>query len=134
MKKILLFAIAGFFFAANSNAQVKRDVPQSQQMQSDSSHHHERGMMMDQLNLTPDQKSQMKALHENMKQQREAITNDETLTADQKKEKMKELHKSQSDKVNAILTPAQQEKMKELRKERMKNHKMNHNVQQGEAS
>ncbi len=133
MKKILLFAIAGFFFAANSNAQVKREVPQSQQTQSDSSHH-KRGMMMDQLNLTPDQKSQMKTLHENMKQQREAITNDASLTADQKKEKMKELHKSQSDKVNAILTPGQQEKMKELRKERMKNHKMNHNVQQGEAS
>jgi hypothetical protein len=30
-----------------------------------------------------------------MKQQRDAIKNDATLTPDQKKEKMKELHKSQ---------------------------------------
>jgi Spy/CpxP family protein refolding chaperone len=134
MKKLFLFAMAGLFFAAAGNAQVQREVPQSQQMQSDSAHHHQRGMMMNQLNLSPGQKAQMKTLHQDMKQQRESIMNDQSLTPDQKKQKMKEFRKSQSEKVNAILTPDQQQKMKELRKQRMKNHRMNHKRQQAVAS
>lgn len=132
MKKLFLFAIAGLFFAATSNAQVQREVPQSQQTQTKPSQH-QKGMM-DQLNLSPDQKSQMKTLHQDMKQQRESIMNDQTLTADQKKQKMKEFRKSQSEKVNGILTPDQQQKMKELRKQRMQNHKMNHKTQPAKAS
>ncbi|MEO8820041.1 MAG: hypothetical protein ABI374_04305 [Ginsengibacter sp.] len=132
MKKLFLFAIAGLFFAATSNAQVQRDVPQSQQTQTEPSPH-QKGMM-NQLNLTPDQKSQMKTLHQDMKQQRESIMSDQSLTADQKKQKMKEFRKSQQEKVNGILTPDQQQKMKELRKQRMKNHKMNHKMQPVKAS
>jgi Spy/CpxP family protein refolding chaperone len=60
--------------------------------------------------------------------------NDQSLTSDQKKEKMKELRKSQSEKMNTILTPDQQAKMKELRKQRMKNHKMNHGMKKSHAS
>ena len=134
MKKLFLVAIAGLFFAANSSAQAKRNVPHSQQMRSDSSRHFQKGKMQDQLNLTADQKSQMKALHQDMKQQREGIMNDQSLTSDQKKEKMKELRKSQSEKMNTILTPDQQAKMKELRKQRMKNHKMNHGMKKSHAS
>ena len=134
MKKLFLVAIAGLFFAANSNAQVKRSNPQSQQMRSDSSRHFQKGKMQDQLNLTADQKSQMKTLHQDMKQQREGIMNDQSLTADQKKEKMKDLRKSQSEKMNTILTPDQQSKMKEMRKQRMKNHKMNGGMKKNQAS
>lgn len=134
MKKLFFVAIAAIFFAANGNAQVKRDVPQSQQMPSDSSHHLKRANMMEQLNLTADQKSQMKTLHQDMKQQREGIMNDQSLTADQKKEKMKDLRKSQSEKMNTILTPDQQSKMKEIRKQRMKNHKMNRGMKKSQAS
>lgn len=134
MKKLFLVAIAGLFFAANSNAQVKRNVPQSQQMRSDSSHHFKKGKMANELNLTADQKSQMKTLHQDMKQQREAINNDQSLTADQKKQKMKDLRTSQTTKMNTILTPDQQAKMKEMRKQRMKNHKMNRGMKKSQAS
>ena len=134
MKKLFLVAIAGLFFAANGNAQVKRNVPHSQQMRSDSSRHFQKGKMQDQLNLTADQKSQMKTLHQDMKQQREGIMNDQSLTADQKKEKMKVLRKSQSEKMNTILTPDQQTKMKELRKQRMKNHNMHRGMKKSQAS
>ena len=89
---------------------------------------------MTQLNLNADQKTQMKALHQDMKQQRDAIMNDQTLTADQKKQKMKELRKAQSEKMNSILTPDQQAKMKELRKQKMKNHKMNHGMKKSQVS
>jgi Spy/CpxP family protein refolding chaperone len=125
MKKLLLFAIAGFFFATASNAQVTRDAATSQNVQSDTSHHFRKNKMMDDLNLSPDQKTQLKALHQNMKQQRDAIKNDATLTPDQKKEKMKELHKSQQDKMNSILTPDQQAKRKAFMEQRKENQKMN---------
>jgi Spy/CpxP family protein refolding chaperone len=124
MKKLFLFAIAGFFFATASNAQVRRDAPASQKVQSDTSHHFRKNMMAD-LNLTADQKAQLKSLHENMKQQREAIKNDATLTPDQKKDKMKELHKSQQEKMNSILTPDQQAKRKAFMEQRKQDHKMN---------
>ena len=60
MKKLFLFAIAGFFFATASNAQVRRDAPASQKVQSDTSHHFRKNMMAD-LNLTADQKAQLKS-------------------------------------------------------------------------
>lgn len=110
MKKLFLFALTGFFFTVSANAQIERNINPSQKVQSDSARHHHRGEMMDQLNLSPDQKSQMKSLRESDKQQREEIKNDASLTQDQKRSRMKELHKSQSEKMNSILTPDQQAK------------------------
>ena len=70
------------------------------------------GKMFKDLNLTDAQKSQMKANSENMKQQRQAISNDASLSQDQKKAKMKELHKTQKDQMNSILTADQKAKLK----------------------
>ncbi|HSV11408.1 MAG TPA: hypothetical protein VLI68_11590 [Hanamia sp.] len=125
MKKLFLIAIAGLLFAATGNAQVKRNSSQSQTVQSDSTHHFRKGSMMNNLNLTADQKAKMKELRENGKQQREAISNDASLTQDQKKEKMKELHKTQSDKMNSILTPEQQATWKANMQQMKQNRKMN---------
>ncbi len=126
MKKLFLFAAAGLLFAVTGNAQVKRNSRQSQTtVQSDTSHHFRQGTMMDNLNLTADQKAQMKTMREDAKQQREAIQNDATLTADQKKAKMKELHKTQSDKMNSILTPEQQATWKANMQQMKQNRKMN---------
>lgn len=112
MKKLFISLLAVSLFTFNGNAQTRRDVTQSQKVQSDSSRHFKRGKMMNDLNLTADQKSQMKEIQESNKQQRDAIRNDASLTLDQKKAKMKDLQKSQSDKVNSILTPDQQAKRK----------------------
>jgi periplasmic protein CpxP/Spy len=125
MKKLFLFAVAGLLFAATGNAQVKRNSPKPQTMQSDSSHHFRKGKMMDNLNLTADQKAQLKAMREDSKQQRDAIHNDASLSAEQKKAKMKELHKTQSDKMNSILTPEQQATWKANMQQMKENRKMN---------
>ena len=69
------------------------------------------------LNLTPQQEADMKSIRENMKQQAQAIKNDSSLTADQKKAKFKELRKSSHEQMMAKLTPDQQAKFKEMRKE-----------------
>ena len=69
------------------------------------------------LNLTPDQQAELKSIRENMKQQAQAIKNDSSLTADQKKAKFKELRESSHEQMMAKLTPDQQAKFKEMRKE-----------------
>jgi Spy/CpxP family protein refolding chaperone len=70
------------------------------------------------LNLTDDQKAQVKAIHENMKTQMDAVKSDTTLTAEQKQAKMKELHKSSHEQVKQLLTPDQRKQMKADEKER----------------
>lgn len=69
------------------------------------------------LNLTPEQQADLKSIRENEKQQAQAIKNDSSLTADQKKAKFKELRKSGHEQMMAKLTPDQQKKFKEMRKE-----------------
>lgn len=129
MKKLFLIVTAGFFISVGANAQVARNTNPSQKIQSDSARHHHRGELMSQLNLTPDQKSQMKSLRQSNKQEREAIMNDASLTQEQKKAKMKELHQSQSEKMNTILTPDQQAKrnayIQKMRSERKMNGRKN---------
>ena len=65
------------------------------------------------LNLTDDQKSKIKDIFSDAKSKREAIFNDTSLTEDQKKAKMKELHTGTMAKVNEVLTPEQRTQLKE---------------------
>ena len=138
MKKLFLFAIAGFLFALNTNAQVTRNTNPSQRVQSDSARQHYRGHIMDQLNLTPDQISKMKLLRQSNNQERDAINNDASLTQDQKYEKMKELRKSQSDNMNSILTPDQQAKrnayIQKMRADRKMNGKRYRNFNNSDST
>ena len=69
------------------------------------------------LNLTPEQKADLKSIRDNARQQAQAIRNDSTLTADQKKAKLKDLRKSSHQQMMSKLTPEQQQKFKEMRKE-----------------
>lgn len=124
MKKLLVIAIATCFFAVNSNAQVKRNVDPSQKTQSDSTHKNRNGKMMKDLNLTPDQKSKMKEIHQSTQQQKDAIKNDAGLTQEQKVQKFKELRSSQQEKMNSILTQDQKVKMKAMKQHRKSDSKM----------
>ena len=67
------------------------------------------------LNLTADQQSKLKAIKKDQKAQSKAIRADSSLSQEQKKQKMKELHGSFSQKKNAILTPDQIAKQDSLR-------------------
>jgi|SRR3974377_163630 len=68
---------------------------------------------INELNLTDDQKSKIKDIFTDAKSKREAIFNDASLTDDQKKAKMKELHTGTMAKVNDVLTPEQRTQLKE---------------------
>lgn len=116
MKKLLSIALGFSLFALTANAQVERKADPSQKVQRADAHKKD-GKMMKDLNLTQEQKDQMKAFHQSMKQQRDAIKNDASLSQEQKKQKMQELNKTQKEKMNSILTTEQQQKMKTERKE-----------------
>ena len=64
------------------------------------------------LNLTDDQKAKVKDIFVDAKTKRQAVSNDASLSDDQKKAKMKELHSGTMAKLNEVLTPEQQTELK----------------------
>ena len=68
------------------------------------------------LNLTADQKTKLKSLHEGVRQQIGAVRNDTTLSADDKKAKIRALHESTRQQFQAVLTPEQQQLMQNGRR------------------
>jgi Spy/CpxP family protein refolding chaperone len=68
-----------------------------------------------QLGLTDAQRSQMQTIRKNTKEQVSAIRNDATLSSEQKEAKLKSLFQSSHSQVSGILTPEQQQKLKEGR-------------------
>jgi periplasmic protein CpxP/Spy len=69
------------------------------------------------LNLTDDQKAQMKKIHEDAKTQVEAINNDASLSAEQKQTKIQAIHRDTRKQTEALLTPEQKKTMQEWHRE-----------------
>jgi Spy/CpxP family protein refolding chaperone len=70
------------------------------------------------LNLTPDQVSKIQAIRQSARTQRQAIMADRSLTPDVRRTRMFDIAKSTHAQIMAVLTPAQQAKLKELRSQR----------------
>ena len=119
MKEIIAFAVISFaaLLATKVNAQIQRRTDSIQNIVSNSGNRTPRLETMNSLNLTREQMGRLKEFHRNMKQKKDEIINDQTLTNGQRQSKLKDLHKEQNEKLNGILTPEQMEKLK---KERMK--------------
>ena len=64
------------------------------------------------LNLTDEQKAKVKDIFADAKTKHQAVSSDTTLSEEQKKAKMKELHASVMAKLNEVLTPEQQTELK----------------------
>ena len=67
---------------------------------------------MESLNLTDDQKAKVKDIFADAKTKRQAVSSDTSLSDDQKKARMKELHEGTMAKLNEVLTPDQQTELK----------------------
>ena len=76
------------------------------------------------FNLSKEQFQKIKNIQEEGKKARSDVKSDNSLSPEEKKQKMKELHKEQSKKVMQELTPEQQAKFKDLGKEKLKNNKI----------
>jgi Spy/CpxP family protein refolding chaperone len=71
--------------------------------------------MAQQLNLTDQQKTQIQGFTQAGRQQALSIKQDTTLTPEQKRDKLRELRASTHQQVLGVLTPEQQQQMKQLR-------------------
>ena len=67
------------------------------------------------LNLTPDQKSKLQPIFQSSRQQAQAVRNDASLTPDQKRAKLRDIHRSSMSQFNSILTPEQQQQWQQMR-------------------
>ena len=76
----------------------------------------EKKQMVKELDLNKDQKSKLKEIRQSAKAKKEAIENDEKLSADEKQAKLKELQREQAKSTMTILNDEQKEKMKKMRK------------------
>src|SRR5436190_1831717 len=87
-----------------------------------------RGMsrMTQALNLTADQQAQLKPIFESQHAQMRAVRSDNSLTAEQKKAKAKEIRQATDSQIQPILNAEQQEKLKQIRAERHEHHKGGH--------
>ena len=121
---ILAVTVTGLAFAQTSPPpqQSQSSSPQSQGTMA-----HEKvmtpeqhlQMLSEKLNLTDDQKAKIKPILEGQAQQMKAIHEDTSLSEDQKKAKKKALHDSLREQINAVLTPEQQAKFKQMQQEHM---------------
>lgn len=80
-------------------------------------------MFSEKLSLTDDQKAKLKPILQDQMQQMKAVHEDTSLSPEQKKTKMKSIHESIHEQINAVLTPEQQTKFKEMQQEHMGKHK-----------
>lgn len=71
------------------------------------------------LNLTEQQKSQLKPIFESTRQQMQALRGDTSLTPEQKHEKMQQIRQNQMTQMKSILTPEQLQQMQQWRGRRM---------------
>jgi periplasmic protein CpxP/Spy len=94
-------------------AQAKPAVPAHQAAARDGGPSRDRlEAAVQSLNLTDDQKPKVKDIFADAKTKRQAVFTDSSLTQDQKRDKMKELHEATMSKLNEVLTPDQQAELK----------------------
>jgi periplasmic protein CpxP/Spy len=94
-------------------AQARPAAPAHQAAARDGGGTHDRlEAAVQSLNLTDDQKPKVKDIFADAKTKRQAVFTDSSLTQDQKRDKMKELHEATMSKLNEVLTPDQQTELK----------------------
>jgi Spy/CpxP family protein refolding chaperone len=129
MKKLIIVLVLPLYINVAS-AQIRRtptpsNPADSMQMNSGNNQQKEsRKEMFDELNLTKDQRAQIKQIQQSRKAERDAISNSDSLSADQKQMKLKEFRKETEQSINAILTDDQRMKWKQMKQE-MHENKMN---------
>ena len=69
------------------------------------------------LNLTDGQKEKLKPILQDEGKQMGAVHDDSSLTPDQKRDKVKQIRETSRPQIQAVLTPEQQEKFKNLKEE-----------------
>ena len=100
-------------------SQAQNKAPDSTTGQSQAMHekHSDHNAMLANLNLTDDQKAQIKRIHEGTRLKVEAVNNDSSLSADQKQTKIHEMRRDMHEQVKKVLTPDQRKQFDENMRE-----------------
>jgi protein CpxP len=105
-------------FPALSKAQNNAPDTAQGQNQAMPAQREDKGAFLANLNLTDDQKAQVKQIHEGARSQAEAVKSDSSLSAEQKEAKIREIHHNSREQMMKILTPEQRKQMHENMRER----------------
>ena len=108
--------IAGCLFATG---QSRRDGGSQHNGNMTDAH---RKWLDQQLHLTEDQMAKLRPILMEEGQQMKRVRQETYLSGDQKQGKLKEIHKTFEPRINAVLTPEQQEKYKQLEQEAREKH------------
>lgn len=119
---ILVLSAAGVTFAQTSPQASTADKHAGMHQKGESAEQHLQ-MLSEKLNLTDDQKAKLKPILQDQMQQMKAVREDSSLSEDQRRTKMKSIHESLHDQINAVLTPEQQAKFKQMQHDQMEKHK-----------
>ena len=123
----LTFALAlaiSLTTAAQPSSTESKQQASPDQSRTDSAKHMHRDRvgerlkwLSQQLNLTEDQKKQLKPILAGEFKLMRAVGEDSSLTQDQKREKMKQIHEVSRPQVQAMLTPEQRQKFAQMKEE-----------------
>jgi periplasmic protein CpxP/Spy len=120
---IVMLLAAGLTFAQPSQQSQAPTPDKHAGMQHEESADQHLQMLSEKVNLSDDQKAKLKPILQDQMQQMKAVREDSSLSEEQKRAKMKSIHESLHDQINAVLTPEQQAKFKQMKQEQMQKHK-----------
>jgi len=78
-----------------------------------------KAQMRDELGLSKEQAKKLKAVNQDFRSRRQTIENDTALTKSERREKSRGLAKDREAEINKILTPEQQKKFHDIRRQRL---------------
>ena len=134
---MLALALAGFIYAAPAVAQnsPQNNTPDQQSAPSAHEGHRDHRPMdpakrteklTSKLNLTADQQAKVQEILKSAQSQMQSVHNDSTLSRDERRARMMDIHKTSKDQVRALLDATQQKKWDEMqanREQRMRRHR-----------
>ena len=118
MKKLLALSFAAAILTFTASAQTERKVDNKAKMERHNGKHDKNKMLKD-LNLSDEQKAQLKTQHQEMKSKREALKAQDNITVKEMREKQAALQAEQKAKMESLLTAEQKSKMAEIKKQKM---------------
>ena len=118
MKKLLALSFAAAILTFTASAQTERKVDKQAKMERHNGKHDKNKMLKD-LNLSKEQKAQLKSQHQEMKAKREALKAQDNITVKEMRERQAALQAEQKAKMESLLTAEQKTKMAEIKKQKM---------------
>ena len=136
MSRGMKFGTLGFvvlvFLASSVTTRAQDATTQESKAQAQTEagpHHGQRANHLEwlskELNLTDEQKEKVKPILDEQAKQMHAAQEDTSLTQEQKRDKMKQIHQTTHSQINEILTPEQQKKFAELKEQQKAHHEEN---------